>query len=715
VGSNEHETAARGPLRPAQLAMIAAATVDPLGLYRVEGADRYRHEWLDPRALDAIGFERIPLADRLFDEVFPPEVAARFHDAANQAVREGRTVRYLGTTPHEHGLRDLEVTLTPVFADGVTQLVTSMRDVSDRMALEREREAADRRLRKLMEHAPDMIWLIGADGTIVHVTQAIVSLLGYRPDEVVGRHSVELAHPDGVDAAVALRPQVWASSAGEPFVGEMLLRHRDGSARWVECTFTNLVDDPDIGAIVVNSHDVTERKLVEQRLAHEALHDSLTGLPNRVLVSQRIDSMIAVADGIDRLAAVLYVDFDGFKLINDTYGHDQGDAMIRAAARRLERTVGSRGWVARLGGDEFIVVSSQPAPIEHHLTLAADIRTSLSEPFHVASTPIYLTASMGLATTCGTVPLDADEMLRRADMAMYEAKRHGHNTVQVFDESLSEKAARRLEHRNGLRRAIDEQQFRLEYQPIVTAATGRITGVEALLRWDRPTGVVMPAEFIEIAEDTGLIVPIGDWVVDEVCRQLADWARRGLGRVHAAVNVSPKQLLEPDFVAKMRASIAKAGVAPTQLVVEITENLLVEDPTTSREVLRQLASFGIGISIDDFGMGYSSLSYLSNLPATILKIDRTFIAPLAFRTGEDELNPDTALVGAIIGMAHALGLEVVAEGVETEAQIAALRRLGCDHAQGYHLGRPAPPANVEARLRAARDARPEAPARQALG
>jgi EAL domain-containing protein (putative c-di-GMP-specific phosphodiesterase class I) len=332
--------------------------------------------------------------------------------------------------------------------------------------------------------------------------------------------------------------------------------------------------------------------------------------------------------------------------------------------------------------------------------LAQAIRASLSAPFDMDSSPIYLTASMGLATSCKKMAIDADEMLRRADMAMYEAKRRGHNTVQLFDESLRQQTARRLEHRNGLRRALDERQFRLEYQPIFSNETRSVTGVEALLRWDHPTrGLMLPGEFIDIAEETGLVIPIGDWVVDETCRQLADWVRRGFPRVQASVNVSPKQLLEPDFLDKMRASIAKANIDPAQLVIEITESLLVEDPTTSREVLQQLASMGIGCAIDDFGMGYSSLSYLSNLPATVLKIDRSFVAPLARQNATDEHDHDTALVGAIIGMAHALGLEVVAEGVETELQLVELRRLGCDYSQGYHLARPAPPDEIEALLR----------------
>jgi diguanylate cyclase (GGDEF)-like protein/PAS domain S-box-containing protein len=692
----------REPILAGQLDLIASATEDPLALYRVEGPDRYRHEWIDVRAIGPAGWSPEDIVGSLFHEVFPAEVAARFHIAANRAVAERATVRYVGTTRFETHQRDLEVTVSPIFAREVTQLLTSVRDVTDRMALEREREATARRVRKLMEHAPDMIWLVDERGTILHATNAVERLLGYPPREVVGRHAMSIVHDEGVDDIHALADAFRISNLGNPVRYEAPLVHRDGSVRWVECTFTNLLDDADIGAIVVNSHDITERKAVEQRLAHEALHDNLTGLPNRVLVSERIQSMLHAAHDERHLAAVLYVDFDGFKLINDTFGHDLGDSMIREAAIRLEATVGERGWVARLGGDEFIVVSSELAPLSRHIALADDLRAALANPFALNQSPIYLTASMGLATARSADAIDAGEMLRRADMAMYEAKRRRHNAVQLFDESLRQRTERRMETRNGLRRALEEQQFRLDYQPIYSNATRTVTGVEALLRWDHPTrGVVMPGDFIDIAEETGLIIPIGDWVIDQVCRQVGDWNERGFVRVQAAANVSPKQLLDPDFVDKVSAAIARANIDPSSLVIEITENLIMEDPDASRDVLQQLACLGIGCAIDDFGMGYSSLSYLANLPATVLKIDRTFVAPLADRSHIDDASLDhsTALVGAIIGMAHALGLAVVAEGVESELQLVELRRLGCEYAQGFHLARPAAAEQIERLLR----------------
>lgn len=688
----------RGLISPEILALTDGSTMDPLALFRVEGPDRYRHEWIDRRALIPYGWKAQEVVGRLVSEVYPPVSARRFQDAANTAVAERRVVRYIGSSTLDDN-RDLEITITPFFADGAAQILTSRRDISDRVAREAEREASNRRLNKLMEHAADAIWLISLDGVLISATGGVERVLGIPADELAGRHCLDLIDPKHRAYAESLFGAVVESTPDKPAVAELPLRHRDGTLRWLECTVTNLLDDPDVGAIVVNSHDVTERKIVEKRLAHEALHDGLTGLPNRALVSRRISSMLHRASGND-LAGVLFIDFDGFKLVNDTLGHDLGDVLIRDAARRLESTVGDRGWVARFGGDEFIVVASDVAPVEHHRALADDLRVALARPFHLNGSPIYLTASIGLATGSPDTGADAAKMLRHADMAMYEAKRRGPDSVQIFDDSLRRLSERRLETRNLLRNAVDDERLLVEYQPIFENATRTIVGVEALLRWNHPVrGIVGPGEFIDIAEETGLILPIGAWVLDRTCAQLAQWNEQGLPRICAAVNVSPRQLLERDFVRTVHRSIARAGIDPAQLVIEITENLIMEDPSTARAVLLELAEAGVHCSIDDFGRGYSSLSYLAEFPATMLKIDRSFVASLVPAThdnGHDvagapqpaRVRQATAIVAAIIAMAHALGLAVVAEGVETDEQFLEMRRLGCEFAQGYHLGRP---------------------------
>jgi diguanylate cyclase (GGDEF)-like protein/PAS domain S-box-containing protein len=693
----------RAPITGAQLALVAAATIDPMALYHAEGPGRYRHEWIDDRCVAPLGLRPDQVVGHLFDEVFPGRVAQRFHKAADHAVAAGVTSRYIGSTKLDGATRDLEVTLTPIVAGDVVQVLTSLRDISDRILLENERASTDRRLRKIMEHAPDMVWLVDEDATITYVTKAAESIVGLTQDEIVGRSGFDLIPPEQHAYVRALLESVLRSGPDEPTRAEVPLLRADGTRRWLECTITNMLDDPDIGSVVVNSHDITERRLVEERLEHDALHDSLTGLPNRVLVSQRITTMLDAVRDETHLAAVIFVDFDGFKLINDTLGHEFGDVMICEAARRLEATVGDRGWVARLGGDEFVVVPGLLAPATSHAQLASDARDALSRPYELSGSPVYVTASIGLATGSARTGVDAEGLLRRADMAMYEAKRHGQNNVQLFDESLRELSDHRLETRTLLRTALDDDRLRVVYQPIFDNGKRTVSGVEALLRWDHPSrGLVGPDDFISIAEETGLIVPIGAWVLDQACRQLASWERAGYARIQAAVNVSPRQLVDPNFVAKVRASISRHGIDPSSLVLEITEKLIMEDPQTARIVLQELAEIGVGCAIDDFGMGYSSLSYLAQFPATVLKIDRTFVTALDVAggaPGEPSIDRASALVSAIIGMAHALDMVVVAEGVETELQLVHLRRLGCEYSQGFHLARPAEPQHIEPLLR----------------
>jgi diguanylate cyclase (GGDEF)-like protein/PAS domain S-box-containing protein len=689
---------------PRDLARLAASQLDPLVAFSIESPDTYRYTWVDERCVGIIGITPAECVGRLLPEVFPPPVVERFNLHARMAIARTRPERYEITTAISGQLRSLEVTISPIAAaDGTcTQLVVTLRDVSERVATALAREASERRLRKLMEHAPDVVWLIGADGRVLYATAAVERLLGYAVDEIVGQSSFMMVDECDLPAMMEFFGKVLALPEGTPLTTELRTLRRDGTVHWAECTVTNMMNDPDIGAIVVNAHDVTSRKAIEDQLARQALHDGLTGLPNRMLIPDQIAMVLRDADEPNRLAAVLFVDLDSFKLVNDTLGHDVGDVVIREAAHRLREAAGNRGWIARFGGDEFIVVPRRPAPIEQHIAFADDLRDALAPPFFLDGSPVYLTASVGIATAMATDGIEPSTLLRNADMAMYEAKRRRSGNVQLFDSSLQRVAEQRLETMNTLRDAIDQNRLVVDYQPVLDTSSGRIIGVEGLLRWDHPTrGLVPPGEFIDVAEDTGLIVPIGEWVLNQVCEQLAEWSRQGLPRVQASVNVSPKQLVDPEFVAKIRAAVSRAGISPNNLIVEITENLIMEDPAAARAVLEEVAALGVGCAIDDFGMGYSSLAYLTRFPASILKIDRTFVAALG---REDPDNPllysdDTTLVAAIIGMAHALGLAVVAEGVEEEVQLVELRRLGCEYAQGYHLGRPGPPARIAEQLR----------------
>ena len=494
-----------------------------------------------------------------------------------------------------------------------------------------------------------------------------------------------------------------------PHRTEIRTVHRDGSQRWVDMIVTNLIHDPNVKAIVVNARDVTDRKHAEDRLKYQAHHDALTGLPNRTLLEQQLAETLRDSADPDRLAALVFVDYDGFKLVNDSLGHQRGDELICQTAVRLREVVGDRGWLARLGGDEFVIVATALADVEAHLELARQIKSALSLPFLIADRQLYMTVSVGVATGAATLASNADTMMRNADMAMYSAKRQRLRMPKLFDESLSTDSQQRLETMTLLRRAIAEQQFTLHYQPVVSIPNGNVVGAEALIRWNHPTkGLVAPAEFIFLAEESELIVPIGEWVIEQACQQLRTWVDAGLGRMEVAVNVSPKQLADEKFQQRLEAAIARAGIDPSLLVLEITENLIMEDPEAARTLLQRVGALGVKCAIDDFGTGYSSLAYLPRFPAQTIKIDRSFVKGIAGGTSDDDqllsVKQQQTLVGAIIAMAHALDRSVVAEGVETVEQMRTLVQLGCERAQGFLFARPMPPEQLADFIRAQRRA-----------
>jgi diguanylate cyclase (GGDEF)-like protein len=453
-----------------------------------------------------------------------------------------------------------------------------------------------------------------------------------------------------------------------------------------------------VAAIVVNARDVTDRKNIEDRLKYQAHHDALTGLPNRTLLEQRLSEMLRDSADPDRLAALVFVDYDGFKLVNDSLGHQRGDDLIRETASRLREVVGDQGWLARLGGDEFVVVATALTDVASHLEFAQRIKSALSQPFLIADRQLYMTVSVGVATGATSLGTSAEIMIRNADMAMYSAKRQRLGTPRLFDESLSKDSQQRLDTLTLLRRALNEQQFTLHYQPVMSIPDRTVVGAEALIRWNHPTkGLVGPLEFIPLAEESDLIISIGEWVIEQACQQLRSWVDEGLGRLEVAVNVSPKQLADERFQQRLEAAIARAGIDPSLLALEITENLIMEDPEAARALLQKVATLGVRCAIDDFGTGYSSLAYLHRFPAQTIKIDRSFVQGIARAARHDDqlldMKQQESLVGAIIAMAHALDLSVVAEGVETVDQMRTLVQLGCERAQGFLFARPMPAAD----------------------
>ncbi|MGE3835504.1 MAG: putative bifunctional diguanylate cyclase/phosphodiesterase [Acidimicrobiia bacterium] len=433
----------------------------------------------------------------------------------------------------------------------------------------------------------------------------------------------------------------------------------------------------------------------EARLAYQATHDPLTDLPNRTLLREQVERKLryAAVGGHGHTVALVFLDLDRFKLVNDTYGHSLGDDLLVAVAGRLRSSVRPSDLVARIGGDEFVAVLDQ-VTTEEALDVAERIRASFETSFQVRELEIHSSASLGVAfADAHRGPTDAESMIANADTAMYWAKDSGRDAIAVFDADMHERVARRLALEADLHHAIEAGQLRLEYQPVVELPGRRPTGVEALLRWDHPTlGPIPPVTFIPVAEDTGTIVPIGAWVIAEACRQLRIWRERGLVE-YVAVNLSARQFRDPSLVSTVQDALTDNGLPPSALVLELTESLLIEDPTAAAELLASFRDMGIRVSVDDFGTGYSSLSYLKQFPVDYVKIDRSFVENLHLGDSSDE-----SLVAAIVAMAKALGVRTVAEGVENEDQERRLVQLGCDFGQGYYFSRPIDAALIPDRL-----------------
>ena len=432
---------------------------------------------------------------------------------------------------------------------------------------------------------------------------------------------------------------------------------------------------------------IARRRELEVKLAHQALHDPLTGLPNRTLLNDRLHQALARRGRADGTVVVAFMDLDRFKLINDSKGHPAGDALLVALSRRLEGALRSGDTVARFGGDEFVVVSEGIHADADIVAIAERLAAALADPFFLGTERIHITGSIGMAAARGEET--ADDLIRNADAAMYEAKERERGTWALYREPLHAGAVTRLEIERDLHRALADQEFLLHYQPKCSLATAEVVGVEALVRWAHPTkGLVSPADFIPVCEETGLILPLGEWVLFEAGRQARRWRERHGLNVAVSVNLSARQLVRPDLTRRVAAMLETTGADPADLCLEITEGTLLLDMSAAVRHLAELRSLGVRISIDDFGTGYSSLAYLRTLPLDELKIDRSFVTPVA-----DDPSA-AAIVASVVSLGHALGLLVVAEGVETAAQLTTLRELGCDLAQGFYLARPAPPGDL---------------------
>jgi diguanylate cyclase (GGDEF)-like protein/PAS domain S-box-containing protein len=542
--------------------------------------------------------------------------------------------------------------------------------------------ANQERFRSLVQHSSDVITVTDAVGTIIYQSPSVRSVFGYESVDLLGTELQRLVHPDDVRSVVRTLVETAKASGSERI--ECRVRHADGSWRHVESAVTARLDDPSVGGMVLNTRDITERKELEEQLAHQAFHDSLTGLANRALFRDRVEHALARMRRQRRPIAVLLFDLDGFKTVNDSLGHAFGDRFLVAVADRLRALLRPSDTPCRLGGDEFAVLVEDLGEPSGAAVVAERILEALRLPFVVDGKEIVTAASIGI-TIASKPDAVADDLLRNADVAMYTAKNRGRDRYELFKPSMHQAMLDRMDLEADLRRAVDRDEFVLHYQPTVALDTGRISGMEALVRWQSPErGMVPPGMFIPVAEDTGLIVRLGAWVLEEACRQAVAWQREfGSDAPRTmSVNLSARQLQDDGLVAEVAAILERTGIRPEHVVLEITESAVMSDAELMTAKLHQLKTLGVRLAIDDFGTGYSSMSYLCSFPIDILKIDRSFVHGVRHEPQK------MGIVRTIVELGHILDLQTVAEGIELDEELQELRALQCDLGQGYWFARP---------------------------
>jgi len=563
------------------------------------------------------------------------------------------------------------------------------------------RRQSEARFSSLVQNSSDVVMTVDADSTIRYMSPSVERVLGYGAAELEGTRLTVLIHPD--DKANVLQ---FLTSGGDregdahPALTEYRMRHQDDFWLHVETLRTNLMHDENVKGIVLNTRDVSERKAVEEQLAHQAFHDSITGLANRALFRDRVEHALERQTRDGEPVSVLFMDLDDFKTINDSLGHAAGDRLLAEVGDRLRSSLRAADTAARLGGDEFAILLEDGGDGVDAAEVAARILASLEGPFHLEGKEVFARASIGIASADHTRtagPEGAEELLRNADVAMYMAKEAGKGRYQVFEPAMHDTALKRLELKADLQRAVDNHEFVLHYQPVIELESGAIEGMEALLRWVHPQrGIVPPLDFIPLAEETGLIVPIGRWVLREACLQARDLQQRYPTNppLSMAVNLSARQLQRPEIVGEIAEALMETGIEPSSLILEITESVMMQDMDLSIQRLAELKELGVKLAVDDFGTGYSSLNYIRRFPVDILKVDKSFV------DGVNLGGEESALTAAIIELAGILKLRPVAEGIERADQLEKLLDLKCDLGQGFYFARPLPLEGIDELLSA---------------
>ncbi|TCS73803.1 PAS domain S-box-containing protein/diguanylate cyclase (GGDEF)-like protein [Sulfuritortus calidifontis] len=648
----------------------------------------WRYVYVSPKVEEILGYKPDEILGLRPFDLMPPSEAEQLSRRFEAIAAEGKPFTSMeNRNLHKDGrLVILETSATPIFReDGSLCGYRGVdRDVTERWLAKEALDQTTQRLNRHFQQTPLAVIEWDADFRVLDWNPSAEAIFGYTKAETIGRHAMELIVPESATDHVA---KVWGELLGQGGGFRSSNENVTKSGKIITCEWYNtpLVDDNGrVIGVASLAQDITEQRQAEQRLNHLAYYDALTSLPNRALFQDRLGQAIATASRHQKLVGVMLMDLDQFKVINDTLGHETGNALLQAVADRLKHCLRESDTVARLGGDEFAIALTDISTIEDVVQIAQKVLDEFVCPFTIAGKELFVSASIGI-TLYPFDGSDASLLLRNADSAMYHAKDCGRKTFQFYSAEMTARVEKRLTMETELRHALERGELELHYQPQLDIATGRIVGMEALVRWRHPQkGMMPPAEFIPIAEESGLIVPIGEWIMRTACRQAMAWQAQGLPELQLAINLSARQF-KPELAGLVKEVLAETGLPARCLELEITESLFIEGTDSeTASILAHLKALGVSLAIDDFGTGYSSLSYLKCLPVNKLKIDQSFVQGISS-------NPeDASLVKAIIAIARSLNLRVIAEGVETEAQLHYLREHGCDYMQGYYYSRALP-------------------------
>jgi diguanylate cyclase (GGDEF)-like protein/PAS domain S-box-containing protein len=680
------------PGRPAsdhaavEAALDCVVTIDEHGLIRE----------FNSMAERTFGYARSEVLGKpMIDRIVPPAHRAAHAEGFARYLATGEE-RIMGRRIEIQAMRKdgslfpVELVVTPLGGGARPMFTAHIRDLSERIDAEQRLLAAQRRYRELMESLPVVIYEadFGADGAWRYVSPQIEQLLGFPAGEWLDDPNLWFRQIHGEDRELVLAQEraLRAQPVGERVACEYRMLTRSGVTLWVRDDAVVVKDessnDVQMRGVIV---DITDRKDLEEKLSRHAFYDALTGLPNRALYMDRLDQALARAqrDG-DGVVAVLFLDIDDFKIVNDTLGHAAGDSMLSEIGARLTQLLRPFDTPARFGGDEFTVLLERVHGMDEVLAIAARISQAVAQPVRLGGRDVAVTLSVGVGMS-GPLPVSAHELVSQADIAMYRAKENGGARAEIFDTQMSAEAWRRLDLQRDLRHAVERRELVIAYQPVVDLVTGGLVQVEALVRWRHPErGLLMPSDFIPFAESSGLISQIDGFVMHEACRQLAEWQKAlpGARDLRVAVNVSPREFRHETLATDVAHVLSSTGLSASRLVLEITESASLAGAGVVPSVMERLAKMGVGVVVDDFGVGYTGLDYFKRFRLNGFKIDRSFTSGVARR------REDLAIVTAALAFGKALGLSVVAEGIETEEQLRRLRALGCDHGQGFLISHP---------------------------